>query len=114
MTTDIYLKRKIVNLINKALKNNTYDFSHLSNIIINGSKRGCSGFILNPINQSCVYINTERSCATWLPRFMYRQAKSVKDFTGATNRWANTSDELAYNIINLLENPEFKKDGDLI
>lgn len=72
----------------------------LQNININGSKRGCSGFIRNNANGSVMYVSTE-ICRCDL-HYMYRYANHEKDYTGYRNRWANTLDELASAICTCL------------
>lgn len=60
---------------------------HLKNIVINGSKRGCSGFIRNPQNGVVVYINTDASSMTVQNASLYvRYAKDLKDYRGCCNR----------------------------
>ena len=77
----------------------------LKNIIVNGEKRGCSGFIRNLDNGSVVYTTTEESCASWLT-FLYRRADDEKDY--GSRRWYNQwtkrkdLDELAECICRLL------------
>ena len=76
----------------------------IENIIVNGEKRGCSGFVTNTQNGSCVYVNTERTC---FPDsgVMYRYANDNKDFHGYHNRWTSADydvNSLAKNIIDLL------------
>ena len=77
---------------------------HLRNIVINGVKKGCSGFIVNPHNFLCIYVDTEHSCYAPLSnKFMYRYAKDTNDFSGDENLWANSESELAKGIVKLLE-----------
>ena len=97
----LVLSSKLRNAINKRADGMDLTFT-LKNININGSKRGCSGFVRNNVNGSVVYVNTEESCASWLPRFMYRYADNEKDYTGYNNRWVNTLDELTTEICRLL------------
>lgn len=77
----------------------------LKNIIINGRKLGCSGFIRNLDNNSVVYTTTEESVASWLT-FMYRRADGEQDYGSRRwfNQWTKTKDldELAECICNLL------------
>ena len=74
---------------------------HLKNIVINGVKQGCSGFIRNEDTGVCVYITTEQSC---MPQhgFMYRYADNIKDSTGYHNRWTRSFDDLIYFSLMLL------------
>ena len=79
---------------------------NLSNININGSKRGCSGFVINPENGVIVYINTEKSCYAPLSKLnLVRFAKHKKDYGGAhsRNEWAN-DDEIVSKIVAMLNN----------
>lgn len=72
----IFSKRKICNAINKQVPSNNYNYQ-LSNIIINGDKRGCSGIIGNPNKGTYVYVTTEKHGCCWLKRFMFRRAASM-------------------------------------
>lgn len=97
----LILSTKLKNAINKHANGMDLIFT-LKNISINGSKRGCSGFIRNNANGSVMYVTTERSCATFLKPYMYRYADNEKDYTGYHNRWAKTLDELASAICTCL------------
>jgi len=74
----------------------------LRNIAINGVKKGCSGFIENPTNDSIVYVTTEvfqiGAC-----RYMYRYADSMKDYTGYSNRWATSYESLISSLCTMLD-----------
>jgi hypothetical protein len=86
-------------ILSTKLKNkflSVYDVQ-LKNIIINGDKRGCSGFI--SYNNNIVYINTEIESSCGL---LYRIAKHNKDYTGGVNQWAKNIDELVINVTKLL------------
>jgi len=89
----LILSTKLKNAINRRAEGMDLAFT-LHNISINGSKRGCSGFIRSNTNGSVVYVNTEEPCLSTL-HYMYRYADNERDFTGYRNRWANTLDELA-------------------
>lgn len=105
----IVLSTKLKNVIQKKAVGMNLSFS-LRNIDINGSKRGCSGFIRNMENNSVIYVNTENPMLSNL-HYMYRYADNEKDFRGYCNRWANTLDELAENICKcLLITPQEAKD----
>lgn len=66
---------------------------HIGDIKINGSIRGCSGFIVEPISGKIVYVNTESSAYGPLsPKFLYRKAKDLSDYRGGRNMWADSSD----------------------
>lgn len=83
--------------------NNNLDFK-LKNIDINGSKRGCYGFIRDNDTGVIVYVNTEEPCMANL-HYMYRLADDYKDYTGYINHWSNTIEELCRDIAYLLKNP---------
>jgi hypothetical protein len=89
----LILSTKLKNAINAHANGMDLTFT-LKNISINGSKRGCSGFIRNNANGSVMYVTTEAPCRCDL-LYMYRYANHEKDYTGYHNRWANTLDELA-------------------
>lgn len=76
--------------------NNTHNVQ-LRNIVVNGEKRGCSGFIT--FGDNTVYVNTER-CGSL--GYMYRTAKHMKDYTGGVNRWARNIDTLVKGVNDLL------------
>ena len=97
----LILSTKLKNAINKHANGMDLTFT-LKNISINGSKRGCSGFIRNNANGSVVYVNTEEVFLTSVTRYMYRYAYDELDYRGYRNRWANTLDELATEICRLL------------
>lgn len=64
-------------------------------ININGEIRGASGFIRNLENGKIIYINTESSSYGPLcKKIMYREAKSLKDYTGGMSRWANENEAI--------------------
>ena len=103
------LSTKLKNLITKASKDKDMDLEfHLKNILVNGQKRGCSGFVRNKKNGLIVYVDTERSVLSSLKNYMYRYADDVKDFTGYRNRWCDTPEQLAANICALLADPAEK------
>ena len=68
-----------------------YTFN-LNNIDINGSKRGCWGFITNNKNNKVCYITTEASGASWLKPVMIRTAKNIRDYTGGINNFIDVID----------------------
>lgn len=95
------------------LNDQDYMFS-LRNININGQKTGCSGYIYNPSTGLVLYVNTEKSVASWLKETMVRyvsfREKNEKDFSKSkfTNGTENVNvfcdrDELASTIIKMLE-----------
>lgn len=97
----VVLSTKLKNAINNVATTENIEFS-VKNIILNGVKRGCSGFIKNKDNGSVVYINTEPCWLDLVPPFMYRYAKDTKDYTGYHNRYARTLDELAVSVVSML------------
>lgn len=99
---DLVLSRKLQNAIKKVNPNGDYEF-FLKNIIINGSKRGCSGFVRSVSNNSVVYVDTELTTLILEHPFMYRYADNVKDYTGYHNRWADSLEDLSRNVVALLK-----------
>lgn len=93
------LMTKVKNAIKKSFGTDV-EFK-LSNININGDKRGCSGFITNPANGVTVYVDTEE-CKPY--GIMYRYAKDNKDYTGCRNRWSHDFGEYIGEICKLLKN----------
>ena len=88
----LILTTKLKNAINK--KKPGMEFS-LHQISVNGNKRGTSGWIRNPENNSVVYVNTEGIKWNGRPRqYMYRYADDMKDTHGYHNRWATSLEEL--------------------
>ena len=79
----------------------------LKNIIVNGNRRGCSGFI--KLYGNVVYVNTEKSEYSPLKdKNLYRYAGYVGDFSSnsikdGNNRFAK-DEELPTAIIDLLMN----------
>ena len=96
---NIILSTKLKNAITNAAPDLNLDFK-LKTIKVNDDKRGCSGFVINKDNNSIVYVNTEKS--TYLKSYLYRYADSDKDYTGYHNRFANTLEELATAIADML------------
>lgn len=82
------------------------DFS-LKNIIINGEKQGCSGFVRNIRNNSVVYVNTGKPPVSSNLHYMYRCAGDERYH----NRWADTLDELVKGVCKCLTmTPEEARD----
>ena len=96
------LSQKLKNAIVRDSGEMSLTFS-LRNIVINGSKRGCSGFIRNTVNGSVVYVNTERCVYGGVKNYMFRYADSEKDSVGYRNHWTDTLDELVAGIIRMLK-----------
>lgn len=102
-----------VKLKNMLKEHGDYAFA-ISNIIINGQKRGCSGYIYNPATGLILYVNTERSIASFLKETMVRyvdfQKENKKDFSKSkfTNGIENRNvfcdrDELVPTIVKMLD-----------
>jgi hypothetical protein len=99
------LKRKVQNACEKQPHGNELEFS-LKNIVRNGEKVGCSGFVRNKETGLIVYLNTEDP----MPGFpyLYRFADSLTDYRGCRNRFTKTTkvDELAERVVALSTNAE--------
>lgn len=74
----------------------------LRNILVNGAKFGCSGFITDPKTGKHVYVNTDHNHHT-NTRAYYRTARDTKDYTGGPNNFASY-DDVAQAAVNLLKN----------
>ena len=102
---ELILAIKLKNALKKANEKYGYGLKFdIKNIVIDGAKRGCSGFVTNTQNGSCVYTNTEKTCISHLG-VMYRYANDNKDYHGYRNHWTGsdyTVDSLAHDIIDLL------------
>lgn len=97
------LSIKLKNLIKECPASNGIDFDfYLKNIVINGQKIGCSGFVVNKKNGNIIYVNTEKPVYDGLKRYLYRYADSINDYRGRMNRFCNKPEELAENICLLL------------
>ena len=81
----------------KALEPNIV--THLKNYRVNGQARGCSGFVHFPDGVKIVYVNTELG---YMQKPYYRGARHLKDFTGGRNRFSESNDTLAQDIIDHL------------
>mgnify|MGYP006865990794 FL=1 len=102
------LATKLKNRILLAAKSEDLPLKiELKNIVINGVKRGCSGFVTNMQTGSCVYIDTEKLVYGPLSdKCMYRYARDNKDYSSnglqnGWNRWA-TDEELPKQVVRLL------------
>jgi hypothetical protein len=86
-------------ILSQKLKNkfSGNEVFYLRNIIINGNKRGCSGFIV--LGDNTVYVNTEVLGGGYL----YRKAKDNKDYRGEVNKYADCLDSLVDGINKLLK-----------
>ena len=88
----------IMLILSVKLKNqfpNGYTFA-LKNIVVNGDKRGCSGFISR--GDSIVYVNTEVLGGGYL----YRTASHLKDYKGGVNQYARDLPGLVAGVVQLL------------
>lgn len=104
---DIILAQKLRNAIKKHKPEESARFKiNLKNIRINGSLRGCSGFVSNEDGRVHVYINTERSCVG--DTVLVRNARHDKDYTGLTNHHVKTLDDLVYRIFFLMKFPNVR------
>jgi len=81
------LSTKLKNMIRREAACDGYEpeFS-LENILINGSKRGCGGFIRNPLNGTAVYVNTEHSVYGGITGYLYRYAENVESYSRGHGR----------------------------
>lgn len=91
------LKTKVRNAISKKVD---AEFS-LSNITINGQKRGCAGFVRNKDNGVVVYISTEPSCLDECG-LLHRYAKDTHDYRGCRNRFSTTFDRFMDEVVEML------------
>ena len=72
-----------------------YEF-HLRNTQVNGAKRGCSGFVVNPANGNIAYVDTESSVyAPIAGKSLVRTASSLGDYRGGVNRFVPEKDTAA-------------------
>lgn len=98
------------NAIKKANPAAKLEFG-LRNIVINGQKRGCSGYIHDPATGNTVYINTESSCVGL--GHLVRSAPST-DIHDNSRDGANYHEKdlksLAQRAIALLRQPHFISD----
>lgn len=104
----VLLKQKLRNAVLRY--GSEFDFE-LKNILVNGQKRGCSGFITNLQNGVTVFVNTEKSVYQPLSnKVLVRYARDVKDFGGSHshNTYVNYADIAAY--INTMLNDKSEYD----
>lgn len=102
------LKTKFVNQLTRLIDKNDLRIT-VKNILINGSRRGCSGHITYLPTGRCVYIDTE-SALTMPGKLLYRYAMDEKDFS--SNRPGHSfpnlytsEDNLAESVARLLLRP---------
>lgn len=93
-----------VSLRNRIAKQGNFEFQ-LKNILVNGSRRGCSGFIKNLDNGTIVYVNTEPSVYGPLSnKVLYRTARDFKDYTGGRNHHGSVNNDIFIDeIVELLK-----------
>lgn len=98
------------NAITKAARGMNLEFG-LRNIVINGQKRGCSGWIHDPDSGNTVYVNTEPSCVGLT--YLVRSAPS-KEICGGSRDGANYHEKdlkaIAQRVVSLLRQPHFITD----
>ena len=96
----LLLKTKLRTRILKIWPNGVYYLKfQLKNVRINGSARGCFGFIRNSVNGNIVYVNTE---AIWCG-YLRRYAKSMEDYTGEFNHFSKNEDQFALDVVSMLK-----------
>ena len=76
MNSNLILATKLRYALQK--RGGKYVYS-LSNVRINGVNRGCSGFIRNKENGTCVYVDTEIPVYNVMGLYMFRYADNEKD-----------------------------------
>lgn len=86
-------------VVKNLFKNESVEVN-VHTIKINGVPVGCSGFIRNIQTNLIVYVNTENSVNLG---YLYRCARKVKDFTGGSNRFAKTREDLFAGVMKLLK-----------
>lgn len=80
----------------------------LTNTIINGEKRGCSGFFYNTNNGNYVFVDTEESCYGPLQGMaLVRYAKDESDYRGERNNFV-AREVCAEEIVRMLKVPRTK------
>ena len=94
------LVKHTANSIKKLFNNAEYEF-HIKNNKVNGNYDGASGFIFNKSNNKIVYVSVSLYTYESNSGYMYRTAKHLKDWTGGSNYWAKSNEQLAEGI-NLL------------
>ena len=105
MLLSIKLKNQIKKELESQGKNSGNYEIILKNTLVNGSKRGCWGFVKNNESNVVVYIDTEKSVfAPLADKNLVRYAKNMKDYGGAHsfNQWA-IDEELGEKIVKMLD-----------
>lgn len=85
------LSVKLKNAVKKMLGEKADELGfEIKNIRINGSPKGCSGFIYHKETGKTLYVTTEPlNNGITRGQIMYRTAKHLKDYTGGYNRWVS-------------------------
>lgn len=82
------LAKKLENEVFNSIRNlggGGLIYVYLKNIIINGTRHGCSGHFKNPANGVCVYVSTEKSSyAPLADKNLLRYAVDERDFSSAS------------------------------
>ena len=98
------------NAIKKANPAAKLEFG-LRNIVINGQKRGCSGWVHDPATGHTVYVNTEPSCVGL--GYLVRSAPSKEVWGGShdgANYHENSLEAVDRRVHTLLREPHFIND----
>lgn len=105
-TTESYIMNTLVKhtalSIKKLFNNDNYEF-YIKNNKVNGNYDGASGFIMNKLNNKIVYISVSLYTYESNMGYMYRTAKTLKDYTGGNNNWIKDNEKLSENISLLLD-----------
>lgn len=64
----------------------------IKNVLVNGRKLGCNGFIRNPANGKTAYLDTD-VLDIGGKRYLYRSVENMEDYRGGINQWAKTFEE---------------------
>lgn len=105
---NVILAPKVRNALKKMFDKDELDIK-IKNIDVNGSKRGCSGFVKNNTNGVIVYLNTEDTLSG---RHLFcRYAGNMKDFRGiGANMIAKDFNEFIEKVADSLDNEkEYKR-----
>lgn len=81
----------------------------LRNVVVNGAKMGCSGFITDPGTGRVVYLNTDHNHGTSHDHAYYRVVRDTKDYRGGINHFAGY-DALARSAADLLKSQQFDRE----
>ena len=97
---NLLLARKLQNQVSRICPD--FEFK-LKNIIVNGQKRGCSGFIRNPKNGLIFYVDTETVSygGFFQDKILLRYASSMSNYCGERNQWIEQN-RVCQAIVNLL------------